>query len=160
MSTNPAECIKCMPCLFVSAKSSKLSLSLGIHRAKAKQSDLKMIHFYILRLLFLFHFVSPGAFSPLKGIDIQTGLSEYQWPLLMQFSFSHLGCCPVSLDKNCFCPQWQQSWQYSLRIQSNECCFSFFTKHFCDRFWIFAFNGNFTKKLYLWYLYTIPSNTS
>lgn len=65
------------------------------------------------------YFVSPGTFSPLKIIGIQTGPSEYQWPLLMQFNVSHFRCCPFSQNKNCFCPpRWKLS-HCPHRIQSN-----------------------------------------
>lgn len=76
-------------------------------------------------LFIFFYLFSPEAFSALKGIDIQTGLWEYQWLLLMQFHFSHLGCCPV-LQKTIKCffrPHGKQSCQRSPRIQSNKCCF-------------------------------------
>lgn len=54
--------------------------------------------------------------------------SENQWPSLMLFKYSHLGCCPVSPNKSCFCER--QSRQYFPRIQKQR-VFCILTEQIC-----------------------------
>lgn len=72
------------------------------------------------------------TFSALKWVHIQLGLSENQLLLLMVFKCSHLGCCPVSLNKSCFCALWshpyfpriQKQWVFC-RLTEQICCIEF-----------------------------------
>lgn len=92
-------------------------------------------------------FVSPGTFSALKGIDIQTGPSEYQWPLLMQFNFSHLRCCPVSQNKNCVFVCSDSNHVIILpEYKATSAAFSCLLT-VLNLWHIWDFNGHFTKEL-------------
>lgn len=122
-----------------------------------------MIHLNIHRLLSLFSppffLVSPGTFSPPERIDIHAGLSEYQWLLLMQFNFSHLGCCPVSQNKKCVFVHSDSNHVIILSECKTTTTAFPSPKHVCNRFFILSSLDTLQRSCYLHFLDMISSKS-